>query len=375
MSDVRTLLRAAAALERARYTGAPRHGRLGPRVGLPASGRADASHRGPLAGRLGERGLPGGRRDPQGLVAHARRRSGRRHLRRHRRRGHPLGLRPGVRRRRRGAAGAAENARPSRSAALHGEVPRGATPWRAGDRLSQRQRRTWRWARVSPWARTGRAKRASWARGSVPALVDMCTRAFAEGATATSRRLAFDGTEIEVLVEPILPAPRLFVVGSGHDAVPVVDIARTVGWEAMVCEPHGRGGTRERFPAAERGPRRAARGDRSTHRGERSPGGGGHGASTTSATATLCACCSRRALGTSASLALAGGRRECSRSWPAATSSRDERVHAPVGLELGAESPQEIALAIIAEVQSVLARAAASSLRLRPGPIHADAWA
>ena len=45
----------------------------------------------------------------------------------------------------------------------------------------------------------------------------------------------------------------------------------------------------------------------------------------------------------------------------------DTRLHAPVGLELGAETPQEIALAIAAEVQSVLRRAPATSLRDRVG--------
>ena len=48
----------------------------------------------------------------------------------------------------------------------------------------------------------------------------------------------------------------------------------------------------------------------------------------------------------------------------------DARVHAPVGLELGAETPQEIALAIAGEVQAILARAPASNLRDRVGPIH-----
>jgi xanthine/CO dehydrogenase XdhC/CoxF family maturation factor len=49
----------------------------------------------------------------------------------------------------------------------------------------------------------------------------------------------------------------------------------------------------------------------------------------------------------------------------------DARMHAPVGLALGAETPEEIAVAIVAEVQAVLAEAPASRLRDRVGPIHA----
>jgi xanthine/CO dehydrogenase XdhC/CoxF family maturation factor len=40
-------------------------------------------------------------------------------------------------------------------------------------------------------------------------------------------------------------------------------------------------------------------------------------------------------------------------------------------LALGAETPEEIALAIIAEVQSALTGAPAKPLRDVPGPIHA----
>jgi xanthine dehydrogenase accessory factor len=47
-----------------------------------------------------------------------------------------------------------------------------------------------------------------------------------------------------------------------------------------------------------------------------------------------------------------------------------QQVYAPVGLDLGAETPEEIALAILAEIQAVLRSATSRSLRDRPGPIH-----
>jgi xanthine/CO dehydrogenase XdhC/CoxF family maturation factor len=53
----------------------------------------------------------------------------------------------------------------------------------------------------------------------------------------------------------------------------------------------------------------------------------------------------------------------------------DPRLHAPVGLEIGADNAEEIALAIVAEVQASLARAPAQSLRTRIGPIHDQAIA
>ena len=43
---------------------------------------------------------------------------------------------------------------------------------------------------------------------------------------------------------------------------------------------------------------------------------------------------------------------------------------APAGLDLGAETPEEIALAVIAEMQCVFRKASARSLRERKMPIH-----
>ena len=46
------------------------------------------------------------------------------------------------------------------------------------------------------------------------------------------------------------------------------------------------------------------------------------------------------------------------------------QLFSPAGLDLGAESPEQIALAIVAEIQSVFAEASAGSLREWKRPIH-----
>lgn len=45
-------------------------------------------------------------------------------------------------------------------------------------------------------------------------------------------------------------------------------------------------------------------------------------------------------------------------------------LYAPAGLDLGAEGPEQIALAMVSEIQAVFARAEATSLRERKAPIH-----
>jgi xanthine dehydrogenase accessory factor len=52
-------------------------------------------------------------------------------------------------------------------------------------------------------------------------------------------------------------------------------------------------------------------------------------------------------------------------------------LFAPAGLNLAAESPEEIALSITAEIQSVFASGTAEHLRDRKAPIHqaAQQWA
>jgi xanthine/CO dehydrogenase XdhC/CoxF family maturation factor len=55
------------------------------------------------------------------------------------------------------------------------------------------------------------------------------------------------------------------------------------------------------------------------------------------------------------------------------TDQEIERVYAPIGIDIGAETPEEIALSIIAEIRAVLAGRPAGMLRERTGSIHGRA--
>lgn len=54
----------------------------------------------------------------------------------------------------------------------------------------------------------------------------------------------------------------------------------------------------------------------------------------------------------------------------AGESAGPARVHSPVGLDLGGETPEQIALAIVAEIEAVLNRRTARPLHEVDGPIH-----
>ena len=52
------------------------------------------------------------------------------------------------------------------------------------------------------------------------------------------------------------------------------------------------------------------------------------------------------------------------------TPSTQKRVHSPIGLDLGAETPDEIALSILSEIKAFFSQRSAGFLTDRDGPIH-----
>lgn len=192
--------------------------------------------------------------------------------------------------------------------------------------------------------------------------------AIATGVSSNRTYTTARGT-VDVFVEAIVPPPRVFVFGTGHDAVPVVTLVRNLGWDVCVCTEQARVTTRERFSHADEilvgsPDELAVRVDAAdrpiavvmNHNYE------------------LDRACLGTLLRTRAQyIGVLGPRTRTARMLADLVAHADPRLHAPVGLELGAETPHEIALAIVAEMQSVLARVPARSLRDRLGPIHEPA--
>ncbi|GHH99327.1 XdhC family protein [Neobacillus kokaensis] len=71
--------------------------------------------------------------------------------------------------------------------------------------------------------------------------------------TAQSESICFEtrtSKEEIVFFDVYLPPPRLFIFGAGHDAVPLARISTIAGFETTVIDPRPAYNTKERFPTA-----------------------------------------------------------------------------------------------------------------------------
>ena len=191
------------------------------------------------------------------------------------------------------------------------------------------------------------------------------SRAALAAGRARSARLSDADSEIDVLVEPLVPAVRVLIVGAGPDAVPLTELAVALGWEVVVVDARPALADPARFPTAgavvacepERLADRLTLDPRSaaivmTHRFDDDvrwlralmPSAAGY--------VGLLGPAVRR----DAVLAALG----CDRA----------RLRAPAGLDLGGTTPEEIALAMLAEICATLAGRGGGPLRDRAAPLH-----
>jgi xanthine/CO dehydrogenase XdhC/CoxF family maturation factor len=177
----------------------------------------------------------------------------------------------------------------------------------------------------------------------------------------------------EYFVERLLPPQALVVFGSGPDAVPVVSIAKMLGWHVTVIGSRPATGIFERFGAAD-----------AIHITPSDDPLTGLAIPPDAAVVIMTHNLARdRAIlahlhGPLAYLGILGPRHRTRQLLAELPGGRvrgvsSGRLFAPVGLDLGAQTPEEIALAVITEIQSVVRGASGRSLRACPGPLHRNA--
>ncbi len=188
-------------------------------------------------------------------------------------------------------------------------------------------------------------------------------------AERSEAREAGDST---LFVDVVAPAPRLIVFGAVDYAAALCRLARTAGWRPFVCDPRSQFATRERFPEAEEvvaawpdeAFARLGGIDRATYIAVLT-----HDPKLDDAALSLALHSEAPYVGAMGSRRAQAQRRE--RLLAAGVAEElIERVAAPIGLDLGAVSPEETALSIMAEVVAVRNGRDGGRLSRSAGRIH-----
>lgn len=193
--------------------------------------------------------------------------------------------------------------------------------------------------------------------GSAAQLADLRRLAAALPRQDTSRLInqALPGVDVLVVHQP---APvRILVLGAGSDAQPVVEFAAALGWRVTVVDHRSHFARASRFPGAaaalDGGPAALAT---ELARAPRAP----YAAAVVMSHHLASDRAYLQALAHSEIpyLGLLGPASRCERlltDLGADAARLRDRLHAPVGLDLGAATPEAIALSIVAEIQGTLA--------------------
>jgi xanthine/CO dehydrogenase XdhC/CoxF family maturation factor len=195
------------------------------------------------------------------------------------------------------------------------------------------------------------------------------------GETSGTRVYDVDGGSMKVFMETLLPPVPLVVFGAGHDALPVVELARQLGWQTEVVDPQARPVSRSRFAVADRVT--LARPEEVASRVHLTPRSltllMTHNYSHDLALLRFLLASPARYIG------VMGPRKRTERMLSELAATEESlrleeaglaRLHSPAGLDIGANAPAEIALSIVAEMRAVLDGRRGGMLRERRGSIH-----
>ena len=203
----------------------------------------------------------------------------------------------------------------------------------------------------------------------------------AEATVAAKELLASGRSEVRSLagavrafVEVLEPPLRLVLCGAGHDAIPLVRVAATIGWHAVVVDDRPAFLSRERYPEAHAFVRVGEPSEVAT------------AAPLDERTFAVVMTHNylrdrdylrgllRTDVGYIAMLGPAARTQrilmDLAEEGVEITDDQRARIHGPAGLDLGAEGPDEIAQAIVAEIVAVRHGRDGGFLKERPGPIH-----
>lgn len=206
------------------------------------------------------------------------------------------------------------------------------------------------------------------------ALTEDCLSALRTKKTSVKEYRFIEGV-VETLIEVMRPSVPLVIIGAGADSVPLARFAKELGWNVTVIDHRPAFITKERFPDAD---------SLLLAHPEELPEKFRFKGNTVAVIMThnfshdlqlLRALLPSSApyvgiLGPSKRTELLLEKVRESGFIP--TGKQLERLHGPVGLNIGAESPEEMALSILSEIQAFINGRSGGFLRDHSGPIHRE---
>jgi xanthine dehydrogenase accessory factor len=191
-------------------------------------------------------------------------------------------------------------------------------------------------------------------------------------ALATTKSVAKEyilenGTKLNLFLEVIPPAIQLYVFGSNYDVYPMVKVAKELGWRVVcICNP-----AKMHASLSELADEVFAK---------------DHVPTIDNFTAAISMCHDyetdyrnlQMLLKTNISyIGLLGPKKRTIKMYDrmsdeglSLTTEQDNRIYSPVGLDIGAATPEEIALSVCAEIRATFSKRDGSRLRLREKPIY-----
>ena len=181
-----------------------------------------------------------------------------------------------------------------------------------------------------------------------------------------------DAGPVRALLEVLVPPLRLIVYGAGNDAQPLVHLAASLGWHITVVDGRPNLATAARFPEAA-----AVRIVPVRELATQVPDAGAYHVLLSHNYAYDLAALQTLLPTAVPYIGLLGPRAKAGRLLEELKVDEAEtaevlqnRLHSPIGLDLGSETPEEIALAIVAEIQARRHQRNGRPLRERAGTVH-----
>lgn len=203
-----------------------------------------------------------------------------------------------------------------------------------------------------------------------PEVFKDCEKLFYANAGSLINTYRTEKGEFEVFFEVINPPVTLLLFGAGYDAVPLADFAKNLGWNISIIDHRPAWATAERFPQSNE--IIVARPDNlneSLFRDENSVA-----VVMTHNYESDSQLLPRLLNSECLYIGALGPKKRTERileeSGLSFTEEQLSRLYAPIGLDIGAETPEEIALAIISEIKTALAKKNGGFLRAKNGGIH-----